>query len=171
MDIVKEFIERNNLGMMLYTFLTNNDYEKLEEYIGIRFTDKFKRFVNNLAIVSEHDRYSSKSWSILCESIEPADVSLFGMEENRSSCAIGFPILELKDMNKYKEYTSMLKVETEMNENLYPIFDEFEDGHSLICISSDGKVYNYVYELDDDGYGSLLANSMDEFVDKLILEN
>lgn len=166
MNIVEEFIKRNSLGSSLLCFLSSSEFSEIENYIGVEFSRDFRKLINNLARV--YNRPDPETgFYISCESINPGKFSPFG-KGDRGSCNIGFPISELKNIKEYKEYTSILK-SAGMNENLYPIFDEFEDSHSLICVSSNGKVYNYIYELDEDGYGSLLANSLDEFVNKLIL--
>lgn len=167
MNIVEEFIKMNNLGASTLCFLSSSKFSDLENYIGIKFTKSFRNLINSLACVCDRPDPESGLY-IVCKSINSGKFSLFGMGD-RNSCTIGFPMYELKDISEYKKSISMLR-EVGMSENLYPIFDEFEDGHSLICISSSGEVYNYIYELDEDEYGSLLANSLDEFVDKLILE-
>lgn len=165
MKIIKDYVEKNSLGVSPYSFLTKDRFEKLEDYIGIKLTRKFKSLINNLARVDI--KYSDNiEFCITCNYINTPDLSI----EGRNICVINNPIPELENINEYKGYLSNLRENTGINENLYPIFDEFGDRNSLICISSDGKVYNYVYELDNKGSGILLANSLDEFVDKLYLK-
>ena len=168
MNIVKDYIEKNSLGSSLYCLLTKEEFEKIEEYIGIKLTKKFKSLINSLARVNI--KYSDNiEFCITCNYINSSESSTIETG-GRNICVINNPIPELENINEYKGYLSNLRENTGINENLYPIFDEFGDRNSLICISSDGKVYNYVYELDNKGSGILLANSLDEFVDKLYLK-
>ena len=51
---------------------------------------------------------------------------------------------------------------------LFPVVltDSYGDGHNLICIDKFGRIVEFIPELDTEDV-SILANSQDEFVDKL----
>lgn len=171
MEIIEtEFSKVNNMIRYLRPLVNSSKFSDLEKFSGIKFDNRFKKLINNLFSILKHsegvDLENMKF--ITCKAIKPAKYSPFGMG-NRSTCTIGYPIEELYDISKYKEYCESLWEDAGMPNLLYPIFDEYDDGHSLICIGKEGKVYNYIHELDESELGSLLANSQEEFINKLYL--
>lgn len=168
-SIVERYINENKMTSTLGSTLSSDNLSDFEGYTGIFLSRKMKNLIYSLGCIVNNSSgvELEKMKFIQCDSIVPSEFSPFG-KGDRSSCSIGYPTQKLKNIEEYKRYCDSLRG-CGMNWNIFPIFDEHEDGHSLICIDKDERIHHYIPELDDNGCGSLLSNSQDEFVDKLYL--
>lgn len=175
-NLINDFVKENeysNYG----TKITDSDLNKVEKVTGVRLSYKMRQLIIKLSGYDLNSSNSRDQVSITCKSLIPGTFELFGMMK-RTTAIVGYPISELGNINDYKRYLDSLDdLEGYSSDgssgtarDLYPcpLFDSFDDGHILICIDYKGRVVEFIYEGDEDDC-SILANSQDEFVDKLYL--
>lgn len=165
-EIVLKFIHLNNLQIKDYE-ISNDAFHELEEFIGVEFTNRIKDLMSDLVRIKIDDQFDSRTHLITCNSKVPSNNLSFGIG-NRDTCTLGLPLFISIEYCKLR-----CKILWDMiprtNNLIYPLFDEYGDGYSLICIDKNGRIWNYMPKIDND-FGSLLADDQDEFVNKLYIE-
>lgn len=174
-NLINEFVKVNEFSQCRRT-ISDSDLNKVEKLTRVRLSYKMRQLITKLSGYNLNS--GNDEWvSIVCDSIRPGTFEPFGRMK-RTSAVIGHPISELGNFTDYKRYLDSMDDSGEFSldgesgsmHDLYPcpLFDSYDDSHFLICIDYKGRVVEFIYEGDDDDC-SILANSQDEFVDKLYL--
>lgn len=131
-------------------------------------TEKMSNFMTDLISVKDYHGGLEKVF-IACDSITPGTEKPFGIGK-RDVIPIGEPLLGLYNYDQLDEFVGEISLNGEkgLPSKLFPtvLTDSYGDGHHLICIDKFGRVVEFIPELDTEDV-SILANSQDEFVDKL----